>query len=121
MQIPGQPVTMHYLRESLVTTEDINVARVEILTSESSERLMQSLANQEYWQDYLRATYSGRFRALVDAQREFLEAYDRLVAGGSIDELTYLERCNELKTDLEVREHALIEQLTAEAYSRWSV
>lgn len=121
LQIPGQPVTMHYLRESLVTTEDINVARVEILTSESSERLMQSLANQEYWQDYLRATYSGRFRALVDAQREFLEAYDRLVAGGSIDELTYLERCNELKTDLEVRERALIEQLTAEAYSRWSV
>jgi hypothetical protein len=43
------------------------------------------------------------------------------VAGSSIDELTYLERCNELKTDLEVREHALIEQLTAEAYSRWSV
>lgn len=119
LQLPAQPVRMHYLAESLVTVEDINVARVEILSAESDARLRQSLADQAYWQDYLRNTYLLRFRALVDEQRLALEHADALVSDGTISENTYLEQCKALAKDLEMKERALVEQLTQEALMRW--
>jgi len=119
LQLPAQPLNMHYEQESFVTAQDINSARVEILSSESTEQLAQSLADQMFWQDYLRQTYFMRFRALVDAQRPAMEQYESQVESGEIDEQTYLERSNELKSNLETQETALIKRLTAEAYSRW--
>lgn len=122
LQLPAQPLRMHYLPESLVTVEDINAARVEVLSVESADnnaRLMQSLAEQTYWQDYLRNTYFLRFRALVDAQRQALELAESLVSEGVISENTYLEQCRVLTRDLESKERVLIEQLTQEAFMRW--
>ncbi|RAS21829.1 MULTISPECIES: NEL-type E3 ubiquitin ligase domain-containing protein [unclassified Pseudomonas] len=119
LQLPAQPVRMHYEQESFVTAQDINSARVEILSSESTEQLAQSLADQMFWQDYLRQTYFMRFRALVDAQRPAMEQYESQVESGEIDEQTYIERSNALKSNLETQETALIKRLTAEAYSRW--
>lgn len=119
LRLPAQPVSMHYARESLVTIADINSARVEVLSAESTEQLVQSLADQDYWQEYLRQAYFMRFRALVDAQRARLEQFEALVESGGIDEQTYLEQCNELKLLLEEQETALIKRLTVEAYARW--
>lgn len=119
LQLPAQPVRMHYLAESLVTVEDINVARAEILSAESDVRLRQSLADQSYWQDYLRNTYFLRFRALVDDQRLALEHAEALVTDGTLSENTYLEQCKALTKELEKKERALIEQLTQEAFMRW--
>ncbi|HDS1815655.1 TPA: hypothetical protein QEM96_000270 [Pseudomonas putida] len=119
LKLPAQPLSMHYERESLVTKEDINSARVEVLAAESTEQLVQSLADQEFWQDYLRKIYFLRFRKLVDAQRAKLEQYEAHVESGAGDEQTYLEQCNELKLRLEEQETALIKRLTVEAYSRW--
>ena len=119
LQLPAQPLRMHYMAESLVTVEDLNVARAEILSAESDVRLRQSLADQSYWQDYLRSTYFLRFRALVDEQRLALEHADALVSDGTISENAYLEQCKELTKELETKEHVLIGQLTQEAFMRW--
>ncbi|WP_079226773.1 NEL-type E3 ubiquitin ligase domain-containing protein [Pseudomonas putida] len=119
LQLPAQPVRMHYEQESFVTAQDINSARVEILSSESTEQLVQSLADQVFWQDYLRQTYFMRFRALVDAQRPAMEQYELQVESGEINELTYLEQSHALKVLLEAHETALIKRLTEEAYARW--
>ncbi|MFP3409119.1 NEL-type E3 ubiquitin ligase domain-containing protein, partial [Pseudomonas sp. SIMBA_065] len=69
LQLVGQPVRMHYEAESLVTAADINAARLEILEGETQARLVDSLVVQDYWQEYLRATYSRRFKELVDAKQ----------------------------------------------------
>ena len=119
LQLPAQPLRMHYEQEAFVTAEDINSARVEVLSSESTEQLAQSLADQEFWQHYLRELHFRRFRALVDAQRQTLEAYELQVENGEINEQTYLDRCIELKLLLEGQENSLIKRLTVEAYARW--
>lgn len=119
LQLPAQPLRMHYERESFVTAEDITNAKIEVLSSESTEQLVQSLADQEFWQHYLRETFFLRFRVLVDAQRPTLEEYELQVDEGEIDEQTYLERCNTLKLLLETQESTLIKRLTVEAYARW--
>ena len=110
---------MHYELDAFVTVEDINIARAEVLSLESTEQLAQSLAEQEFWQHYLRERYVERFRALVDAHRQTLETYESQVETGALDEQTYLDRCNELKRLLETQESALIKRLTVAAYARW--
>ncbi|EOG3618644.1 NEL-type E3 ubiquitin ligase domain-containing protein [Pseudomonas putida] len=119
LQLPAQPLRMHYELDAFVTVEDINIARAEVLSLESTEQLAQSLAEQEFWQHYLRERYVERFRALVDAHRQTLETYESQVETGALDEQTYLDRCNELKRLLETQESALIKRLTVEAYARW--
>lgn len=119
LKLPAQPLRMHFEDHSFVTAEDIDSARVEILSAESTEQLVQSLADQPFWQDYLRQIYFLQFRALVDAQQQTLEQYALQVESNQIDENTYLERCNELKQQLETQETALIKRLTVEAYARW--
>ncbi|MFB1634439.1 NEL-type E3 ubiquitin ligase domain-containing protein [Pseudomonas sp. AP-1] len=121
LQLPGQPVRMHYESESLVTAEDINVARAEVLSLENNETLSRALADQSFWQEFLRATYYRSFREQVDARRAALELLETQVESGAIDEQTYLERCEELKVDLQVQERVLVQRLTEQAIARWPV
>ncbi|MNH34858.1 hypothetical protein D3C79_954850 [compost metagenome] len=107
---------MHYEAESLVTAADINAARLEILQGETDERLVDSLAGQEFWQEYLRATYSPRFKQLVDAKQSELSLLEEKLGREEMTEADYLTACNVLKSDLTQEESELIRALTAEAY-----
>lgn len=119
LQLIGQPVRMNYERASLVTAADINAARVEILDAETQERLVSSLADQTYWQDYLRATYARHFSALVDAKQAQLSRYEEQLARTDLNEWDYVRLCNEVKSDLEEQERTLVRRLTEEAFERW--
>ncbi|MEG0635360.1 MAG: NEL-type E3 ubiquitin ligase domain-containing protein [Pseudomonas sp.] len=116
LQLVGQPIRMHYEAESLVTAADINAARLEILQGETDERLVDSLAGQEFWQEYLRATYSPRFKQLVDAKQSELSLLEEKLGREEMTEADYLTACNVLKSDLTQEESELIRALTAEAY-----
>lgn len=119
LQLVGQPVRMHYETESLVTAADINAARLEILEGETQARLVDSLVVQDYWQEYLRATYSRRFKELVDAKQSDLALADERLAREEMTEGDYLVVCKELKSNLEDAERELIRRLTEEAFERW--
>ncbi|MBA1201010.1 hypothetical protein G7009_04335 [Pseudomonas capeferrum] len=94
-------------------------AKGDIITAETPEALGQSLAEREFWQDYLRQMYPSRFDA---ADRTF---YERLAAlEAQMDwtsEQTCLERVEEVARDRRATQHRLIIELTKEALRRHRV
>jgi len=118
LRLPAQPLHMHYPLASFVSSADIDAARLEILSSETPERLARSIREQPFWQSYLRETHAPDFSAIVEEMREMLEAYASQVESGAIDEQAYIEQCNALKQELEAKEASCIHTLTDEAFSR---
>lgn len=121
LRLPAQPASLHFEAFSGLTPADFNNARIEVLRAENHDSLAQSLAGQEFWQEYLRENYQRRFTALVDVQRASLERYEAQVEAGRITEQAYLESCQALASELNEQERALIRLLTDEAYARWPV
>lgn len=116
LDLPGQPLNMHYADYSGLTGADILRAGTEVLEGENIEVLSASLAEREFWQSYVRNRYPERFEALVAPYHERLAAYES--EADSTGEQVYLTRADELMRRLNADERALYLELARDAYGR---
>lgn len=116
LDLPAQPYHMHYEAFSGVSSAQINQARGAILHGESNEALSASLAQREFWDEYLRKRYAARFEDLAAPFHERLEALEEQAREGN--EQAYLEGAAQLMSELQSAEQALVLTLTREAYAR---
>ncbi|WP_060477853.1 NEL-type E3 ubiquitin ligase domain-containing protein [Pseudomonas monteilii] len=116
LDLPGQPLNMHYADYSGLTGADILRAGTEVLEGENIEVLSASLAEREFWQSYVRNRYPERFEALAAPYHERLAAYES--EADSTGEQVYLTRADELMRRLNADERALYLELARDAYGR---
>lgn len=114
LQLPPQPSSMHYQNYSGVGRADLNAARLEVQNLESPARLSESLANQTFWEDYVRQRYAQRFEELLAPFYARLAALEAHAA--DTGELAYLQGCNTLRDELVEAERRLIRTLARQAH-----
>ena len=119
LRLPGQPAALHFEAYAGLTQGDLESAQAEVLRAETSERLIQALADREFWERYVRDRYERRFSALVDAYRIPEEAYRERAEAGEVSEELYREYCEGIVQAIQDSERDLILTLTREAFDRW--
>ena len=119
LRLPAQPAALHFEAYAGLTPADLNNARVEVLRAETPERLTQALADQAFWERYVRDRYERRFTALVDAFRAPEEAYRERAEAGEVSEEQYLKYCEGIVQAIHDGERDLIVTLAREAFDRW--
>ncbi|MGX1020165.1 hypothetical protein AB7M33_002841 [Pseudomonas sp. Y3 TE3536] len=119
LRLPAQPAALHFEAYAGLTPADLNNARVEVLRAETPERLTQALADQAFWEHYVRDRYERRFTALVDAFRAPEEAYRERAEAGEVSEEQYLKYCEGIVQAIHDGERDLIVTLAREAFDRW--
>ncbi|ATP46505.1 hypothetical protein CR511_21640 [Pseudomonas putida] len=119
LRLPAQPAALHYEAYAGLTPADLNNARIEVLRAETPERLTQALADQAFWEHYVRDRYERRFTALVDAFRAPEEAYRERAEAGEVTEEQYLTYCEGIVQAIHDGERDLILTLAREAFDRW--
>lgn len=116
LDLPGQPHHMHYEAFSNVSSAQISQARGAILQGENNDVLSASLAQREFWQEYLRKQYAERFDDLAAPFHERLEVLEAQARDGA--EQAYLQGAAQLMSELQAAEQALVLTLTRQAYER---
>ena len=109
---------MHYPGFANITTSDLLRAQDIVLSNESVETLIQSLAQRPFWEQYAREFHAQRFEELVQPLHQRMEALQAQVDEQVIDESEFLQRCKALRTDYDRSERALLVRLAREAYER---
>lgn len=116
--LPIEIDEMHYPGFANITTSDLLRAQDIVLSNESVETLIQSLAQRPFWEQYAREFHAQRFEELVQPLHQRMEALQAQVDEQVIDESEFLQRCKALRTDYDRSERALLVRLAREAYER---
>lgn len=114
--LPAQPSSLHYEMFSGVTSEDINNARLAVFRAETRESVCESLAERDFWQEYLHYRYPERFEAMTEPFHTRLALAEE--ASAQSGEQAYVEQSNRLMQEMNAAERALLLTLTEEAYAR---
>lgn len=118
LDLPIEAETMHYEAFAHVTTRDLIAAQEQVLAAESPQALITSLAQRPFWEAYAREHYAERF-AQVNAQSlTLLEASEKELANGTIDEWLFNQRSIGYMHEYQAAERKLLRTLAAELYQR---
>lgn len=113
--LPEQPGYMYFGSHSRVSLLDLSTARVQVLTTETDERLASSLAQRDFWIDHLRRRFGHLFEEMNAPFHARLEALDGW--GAEVAEQTYLERVEQLAREREQAERRLMLRLTLDEFA----
>lgn len=118
LQLPLEQDGMHYGHVSHVSQYDLNVAKAKVLSLESDDALIDSLAERPFWERHARQRYSSRFS---EVNQPFWEQFADVEAeqeAGRINEGQYKERLDALMSEFDLAERRLVKDLAWEAYQR---
>lgn len=114
--LPGQPSTMNYSYISGVSRHDLELARLEVGLAENGEALSRSMAERDFWQQYLQRLYGDRFEAMNVPFHERLEViFDQRE---QMSDQAFRESVEALQAERSAAERALYLDLTRQAYER---
>lgn len=116
LDLPVHPDDMHFASFANVSRSDLMQAQGSILQGETTARIVDSLAQRPYWQDYARRRHAERFEALAEPMHERLEVLEAQALAGT--EKDYVQQANKLKHELELAEQQLYRDLAMEAWQR---
>jgi len=116
LDLPVPTDDMHFSAFANVNRADLMRAQGSVLQGETTNSIVDSLAQRPYWQDYARRRYTERFEALAAPLHERLEALEEQAVTGT--EMNYVSQANELKQELEQAEQQLYRDLAMEAWQR---
>ncbi|MNO75286.1 putative E3 ubiquitin-protein ligase ipaH4.5 [compost metagenome] len=116
LDLPGQPLSMNYAHASGVTREDLDLAEREVWDAESRDALSRSLAERDFWQQYLQSLHAGWFEAMNVPFHERLEAiFDQRE---QMTDQAFCAAVERVQAERLAAERALYLQLTQQAYDR---
>ena len=114
--LPGQPSSMHFAPASGVTSDDLRLAEREVRDAESPDALSHSLAQRDFWQQYLQRLHAGWFEAANAPFHERLEAiFDQRE---QMTDHAFIAAVENVQSERSTAEWALYLQLTRQAYDR---
>ncbi|TFF41607.1 NEL-type E3 ubiquitin ligase domain-containing protein [Pseudomonas sp. RIT623] len=114
--LPAQPEYMNYHYASGVTQADLRDARATVLAGENTQVLRRSLANRDFWQDFLRTRHGERFEAFDAPYRDRLATLEQQAKSSTEQE--YLDQVEDLMAERNLAEGQLMDELTEQAYAR---
>ncbi|MCE7761723.1 hypothetical protein GQL56_03615 [Pseudomonas putida] len=116
LDLPGQPSTMNYGYFSGVSKHDLELARLEVQLAENGEALSRSMAERDFWQQYLQRLHADRFEAMGGPFHDRLEAiFDQRE---QMSDQAFRESVEALQAERSAAERALYLDLTRQAYDR---
>jgi hypothetical protein len=115
LQLPGQPRYMNYARTAKVTNEDIQAAKDEVLAAETPTVLKQSLAQRDFWQNFLKRQYPERFEAVNAPYFARIEALQK--DGEVMQDKKYLDQLDRIQSRRKVAELRVAESMTAQIWN----
>lgn len=114
--LPGQPQSMRFAQGAGVTSRQLLSVRSDVLSSEQTPRLIESLAGREFWQEHLRSEYAQRFEQVDRPFYARLEALSEQQP--KVTDQVYLQQVDTVAAEREAAQQRLIDQLTEKAYQR---
>ncbi|NWB26802.1 hypothetical protein HX886_07570 [Pseudomonas gingeri] len=78
LRLPGQPGHMTFTELARVTEQDLDRAHARVLAQEQSPAYARSLANREFWIDYLKEHNPSSFKDIDEQHQEAVCALDSL-------------------------------------------
>ncbi|MDI6934790.1 NEL-type E3 ubiquitin ligase domain-containing protein [Serratia sp. Se-PFBMAAmG] len=118
LALPAQPGDMLFAETAGLSSAQVDLARAEVLSQETVERLVQSLVDRDFWREYLLQAHAERFEALDVG---FHDRVDTLMtAVETLPEGRYLEQMNEVQRERDVARRALMLRLTRQALGELS-
>ncbi|MFK0094465.1 NEL-type E3 ubiquitin ligase domain-containing protein [Pseudomonas sp. NPDC090592] len=116
LDLPGQPSAMNYRNISGVSNDDLDLARLEVTLAENPDALSSSLAQRDFWQQYLRRLHADRFEAMSGPFHERLEVvFDQRER---MSDQAFRDSVQALQAERSTAERELYLELTREAYHR---
>jgi hypothetical protein len=115
LELPGQPRYMNYARTANVTTQDITAAKEEVLAAETPAVLKQSLAQRDFWLNFLKRQYPERFEAVNAPYFRRIEALQE--DAPVMRDKNYLDQLEKIQSRRKVEEARLAETLTAQIWN----
>jgi len=117
LDLPGQPSTMNFGHVSGVSLHDLDVAKLEVQLAENSDALSRSMAERDFWQQYLQRLHADRFEAMSGPFHERLEAiFDQRE---QLSDQAFRDSVEGLQAERSAAERALYLDLTRQAYVRY--
>lgn len=116
LDLPGQPSSMNYAHVSGVTSVDLDHAEQEVWNAENRDALSRSLAERDFWQQYLQSLHTDWFEAMNAPFHERLEAvFDQRE---QMTDQAFREAVERVQAERAEAEQALYLNLTRQAYDR---
>ncbi|MBK4993396.1 hypothetical protein IAE39_001570 [Pseudomonas sp. S37] len=119
--LPIESDEMHYPMFANVTTRDLIGVEGQVLSNETPQRLIDSLANRSFWQAHARDRYPERFDELAEPFQAQEEKNLADQEAGLINEWAYHEKAVALRHDYEMAEREWYRTLASELQQRLSV
>lgn len=114
--LPGQPSEMNYVHASGVSKVDLELAEREVWAAESRGALSRSLAEREFWQQYLQTLHADWFESMNAPFHERLALL--FEQSEQLTDRVFTEAIEAVRTDQSAAERALYLELTRQAYDR---
>ena len=116
LDLPGQPSGMNYGHASGVTSADLALAEHEVWNAENRDALSRSLAERDFWQQYLRSLHGDWFQATSAPFHDRLELI--FEQREQMTDQVFREALETVQAEHLAAERALYLQLTRQAYDR---
>ncbi|MFJ4457841.1 NEL-type E3 ubiquitin ligase domain-containing protein [Pseudomonas sp. NPDC089392] len=116
LDLPGQPASMNYAHASGVTGADLELAEHEVWNAENRDALSRSLAERDFWQQYLRRLHDDWFQTTSAPFHERMELI--FEQREQMTDQVFREALETVQAEHSAAERALYLQLTRQAYDR---
>lgn len=115
LDLPGQPTHMNYAPTANVSAADIQAAKARVLAAETPQALKRSLAERDFWLNFLRNQYPERFDAVNAPYIARLTALE--ADKGELNSQQYLTKIDLLQQRRRTDEQRLAQELTAQIWN----